>query len=223
MAILDAGCGTCTHSVRLTRRGFSVRTVDFSESVLEMARAHVRENGLDQRIRLKRADITALSFPNATFECMLCWGVLMHVPEVARAIAELSRVLRPGGTLVVSEGNMHSLEARTLRGLKRLLGREREDVKETPAGIEYWTTSEAGALVTRQANPIWLIERFELHGVQLSKRVAGQFSQAYAMISAPPLKRLVHGFNNVWFASPRVARLAYGNILFFRKPLASAE
>ena len=215
---LDAGCGSCAHTVRLARRGFNVRAVDFSESALEMARAHLKEAGLGGRIALQREDLTRLSFPDASFDYVLCWGVLMHVPDVGRAVAELSRVLRPGGTLVVSEGNMHSLEARALRGLKRLLGRERASVRETPAGVEYWKGREGGALVTRQANVRWLIERFESHGLRLKRRVAGQFSEAYAMVSSPPLKRLVHGFNNFWFGSVRSPRPAYGNLLFLRKP-----
>jgi len=215
---LDAGCGSCAHTVRLARRGYQVRAVDFSESALEMARAHLKQTGLDERITLQREDLTRLSFPDASFDYVLCWGVLMHVPDVARAVAELARVLRPGGALVVSEGNMHSLEAVSLRTLKRLLGREHADVKETPAGVEYWKERGAGALVTRQANVGWLIKEFESHGLKLSKRVAGQFSEGYAMVSAPALKRLVHGFNNFWFGSVRAPGLAYGNILFLRKP-----
>lgn len=215
---LDAGCGSCAHTVRLARRGYNVRAVDFSESALEMARAHLKETGLGERITLQREDLTRLSFPDASFDYVLCWGVLMHVPDVARAVAELARVLRPGGTLVVSEGNMNSLEAVSLRALKRLLGREHADVKETEAGVEYWKERGAGALVTRQANVGWLVKSFESHGLKLSKRVAGQFSEGYAMVSAPALKRLVHGFNNFWFGTVRAPGLAYGNILFLRKP-----
>jgi ubiquinone/menaquinone biosynthesis C-methylase UbiE len=215
---LDAGCGSCAHTVRLARRGYNVRAVDFSESALEMARAHLEATGLDGRITLQREDLTRLSFADASFGYVLCWGVLMHVPDVARAVAELARVLRPGGTLVVSEGNMHSLEAVGLRAVKRLLGRERADVKETEAGVEYWKERGAGALVTRQANVGWLVKSFESHGLKLSKRVAGQFSEGYAMVSAPALKRLVHGFNNFWFGTVRAPGLAYGNILFLRKP-----
>lgn len=215
---LDAGCGPCAHTARLARRGFNVRAIDFSESALEMARDYLKKTWLDGRISLQREDLTRLSFPDASFDYVLCWGVLMHVPDVGRAVAELAWVLRPGGALVLSEGNMHSPEAVTLRGVKRLLGRERADVKETPAGVEYWKERGAGALVTRQANIGWLIERFESHGLRLSKRVAGQFSEAYAMVSAPALKRLVHGFNDFWFGAVGAPRLAYGNILFLRKP-----
>ena len=215
--VLDAGCGSCAHSVRLARRGLRVRAVDFSESALAMARRHVEAQGLADRIELGRESLLELSFPDASFDYALCWGVLMHVPDVERAVAELARVLRPGGMLAVSEGNMHSLEAVGMRGLKRLLGKEKSEVKRTPAGVEFWNESEGGALVTRQADVGWLVDNFARRGVRLVRRAAGQFSEAYVMPFPTPVKKLVHGFNNFWFRRVGAARPAYGNILIFRK------
>jgi 2-polyprenyl-3-methyl-5-hydroxy-6-metoxy-1,4-benzoquinol methylase len=214
---LDVGCGPCAHSLRLARRGFNVRAVDFSESALEMARANVRASGMEERIKLQRESLLGLSFPDESFENVLCWGVLMHIPEVGRAVRELARVVKPGGALVVSEGNTDSWEAVALRVVKKLAGRERAEVKRTPAGTEYWKAAEDGALVTRQADVGWLVRSFEAEGLRLEKRAAGQFSEAYAMVGSPALKRLVHGFNDLWFRHVRFARPAYGQILFFRK------
>lgn len=214
---LDAGCGSCAHSARLARRGFSVRAVDFSESALAMAAEHLKALGLEDRVTLGRETLLDLSFPDESFDYAICWGVLMHVPDVERAVAELARVLKPGGRLVVSEGNMSSLEAVALRGLKGALRREKAEVKETPAGVEYWKEREGGALVTRQANVGWLVRSFERQGLALTRRVAGQFSEAYTIFSAPALKRLVHGFNDFWFRRVKSPGPAFGNILFFEK------
>lgn len=214
---LDAGCGSCAHTVRLARRGFDVCAVDFSESALDMARSQLEATGLDERITLHREDLTRLSFADGSFDYAICWGVLMHVPDVAQAVAELSRVLRPGGRLVVSEGNVGSLEARTRRGLQRLLGRGGADVKETPAGLERWKDSAGGRLVTRQADVDWLVSAFASRGLRLSKRVAGQFSESYTFLPARPLKRLVHAFNGFWFARVRAPGPAVANLLFFEK------
>jgi ubiquinone/menaquinone biosynthesis C-methylase UbiE len=214
---LDVGCGSCAHSVRLARRGFNVRAVDFSESALGMAGEHLKAQGLADKITLGRENILELSFPDESFDYVICWGVLMHIPDVERAVAELSRVVKPGGFLVVSEGNMSSLEAVGLRGLKRVLGKEKAEVKRTPAGMEYWKSSGDGALVTRQADIEWLVKSFEQRGMRLARRVAGQFSEGYAMVSSRPLKRLIHGLNNFWFRYVGLPRLTYGNILFMQK------
>ena len=215
--VLDVGCGSCAHSVRLARRGFRVRAVDFSESALGMAAEHLRAQGLEDKITLGRENILQLSFPDESFDYVVCWGVMMHIPEVERAVAELARVVRPGGFLVVSEGNARSFEAVALRGLKRLLGKERAEVKRTPAGMEFWKTSGDEALVTRQADVDWLARSFGERGLRVVRRASGQFSEGYAMTSSRPLKRLIHGLNNFWFRRVRAASLAYGNILFFQK------
>lgn len=215
---LDAGCGSCAHSVRLARRGFKVHAVDFSESALKMAQQFVRAKGVQDRITLGRESLLELSFPDESFDYVLCWGVLMHIPDVERAVAELARVLKPGGALVISEGNKSSLEAVTMRNLKRVLRREKAKVKDTPAGVEYWKEKDGDALVTRQANVDWLIREFEANGMRLTKRVAGQFTESYRMPSAPRLKRFIHRFNNFWFQRLRFAQPAFGNILFLEKP-----
>lgn len=215
---LDAGCGSCAHSVRLARRGFKVHAVDFSESALRMAQQFVREKGVQDRITLGRESLLELSFPDQSFDYVLCWGVLMHIPEVDRAVAELARVLKPGGALVISEGNKSSLEAVAMRNLKRVLRRETAQVKDTPAGVEYWKEKDGDALVTRQANVRWLIRELDQRGVSLTTRAPGQFTESYRMTSAPRLKRFIHGFNNFWFQRLRFARPAFGNILFLEKP-----
>lgn len=217
--ILDAGCGSCAHSVRLARRGFKVHAVDFSESALGMALENIKAKGLEDRITLGRENLLAFSFPDASFDYILCWGVLMHVPQVERAVAELARLIKPGGALVISEANKSSLEASGARNLKRFLGKAKADIKETPAGVEYWVNSGADALVTREANISWLITRFEEHGLTLTKRVAGQFSESYTRISAEPFKSLIHGFNKFWFRRVKWPAPAFGNIIFLRKPL----
>lgn len=214
---LDVGCGPCAHSLRLARRGFNVRAVDFSESALEMARANVAAAGMAERVRLQRESLLGLTFPDGSFDYVLCWGVLMHIPEVGRAVRELSRVVRPGGALVVSEGNTNSWEALALRALKRVTGRERAEVKRTEAGTEYWKVGDGEALVTRQADVGWLVRSFAAEGLRLERRAAGQFSEAYAMVGAQSLRRLVHGFNDLWFRRVGLAAPAYGNLLFFRK------
>jgi ubiquinone/menaquinone biosynthesis C-methylase UbiE len=214
---LDVGCGSCAHSVRLARRGFNVHAVDFSESALRMAQEYIRSRGLEDRITLGRENLLELSFPDESFDYVLCWGVLMHIPEVGCAISELARVIRPGGSLIISEGNQSSLEAALVRNLRHLLRREKADVKKKPAGIEHWKEIAGDAIVTREANIPWLVRTLEAHGLTLGKRVAGQFSESYTRVSAAVPKRLIHGFNQFWFRRVRWPSPAFGNILLFEK------
>ena len=89
---LDIGCGVCANSIRLARRGNIVSAADYSEAILDQARANVSRNQLSEQITIDREDILNLSFPDNRFDLVLCWGVLMHIPDAERAISQLIRV-----------------------------------------------------------------------------------------------------------------------------------
>jgi cyclopropane fatty-acyl-phospholipid synthase-like methyltransferase len=72
--------------MRLARRGFQVLAVDFSETALKKAEAEIRSAGLQDRITLRREDILSLTLGDGSFEYLLCWGVLMHIADLERAI-----------------------------------------------------------------------------------------------------------------------------------------
>ena len=215
--VLDAGCGIADYAVRLAKRGMRVVAVDFSESVLAMARENVQRNDLGDRITLQRENILSLSFDAESFDAVLCWGVLMHIPDVERAITELARVVRRGGLVVVSETNMFSCESLAVRLLKRFGRGNGDHVKATPAGLEHWDATAAGTLVTREADIGWLTRTCEQAGLTLQRRMPGQFTELYTRASAPYVQRLIHGFNHFWFKYVGLARLALGNILVLRR------
>ena len=94
--------------------------VDFSESMLAKAKTHLEAAGLENRVTFQREDLLNLSFPAGEFDCILCWGVLMHILEIESVVAEFARVLKPGGKLAISEGNMYSLQAMGFQWLRKL-------------------------------------------------------------------------------------------------------
>ncbi len=215
--VLDAGCGSCAKSKNLVDRGFQVVGSDLSESALAIAREILQGTRYADSIHLEQQNLLKLTFADRSFDYAICWGVLMHVPEVDKAIAELSRIISPGGRLAISEGNMHSMQSRLLRLLKRLLRLGHSETRFTPAGVENWEDTDDGRLMTRQADMRWLISEFEKHGLQLESRVAGQFSELYWLVPTRFLKRLIHAFNTLWFRHIRAPGPAFGNILIFRK------
>lgn len=215
--ILDAGCGICLHARRLAACGFNVVAVDFSESILREAEEAVRAAGLSRKITLRREDLLSLSFRDGSFDYIVCWGVLMHIPDVETALSELARVLRPGGLLVVSEGNMHSFQAKLRRDRCSIKGMQCLGVKRTPAGMEYWASSPAGMILTRHADMEWLIEKGRSNLLYVRSHVAGQFTDLYTRTPSRLSRKLIHLFNNFWFAHIRFPRLAFGNIVLFEK------
>lgn len=166
---------------------------------------------------MSRENLTSLSLSDESFDAILCWGVLMHVPDVEAATAELARVLKPGGRLAISETNMRSLEGVTPRWLRRLMGRAAERVERTAAGVEHWTRSSAGPLVTHESDIAWLVGRFRELGLALRTRVAGQLSESYVRVDSTPAKQAIHSVNRLWFKYVRWAGPALGNILVFER------
>ena len=214
--VLDAGCGPGFHSIRLARRGFRVTAVDFSEPILDLARANVSAAGLDEMVSVERQDLVGLTFGDESFDSVLCWGVLMHIPEVENAVSELSRVLTSKGRLVVSETNVNSLESLALRAVNRVWRRSDRDRRRTSAGLETWKATSAGPLLIRQTDIEWLVAAFADHGLRLVERLPEQFSEAYTKVPGA-LASAVHRFNALWFDHVKNPGLASGNILVFEK------
>jgi 2-polyprenyl-3-methyl-5-hydroxy-6-metoxy-1,4-benzoquinol methylase len=213
---LDAGCGSCSHSIRLAKRGYMVEAVDFSDTVLALARQNVADERLSDRINVRQANLRALPYADAEFSYVLCWGVLMHVPDIDAAVAELSRVIAPGGTLIVQEGNMNAVQPLAHRALLRLTRRPRK-VTRSEAGIEKWKDTEAGKVMTREARIPWLISAFEQRGLQLQSRTSGEFTIAYVRVSSSAVRRAIHALNSMWFRHGRLPGLAFTNVLVFRR------
>lgn len=95
LRVLDLGCGGGYLAEEFARLGCTVTGVDPSEPSLEAARRHARESGLP--IDYRRGTAEAIPFPDASFDAAVCCDVLEHVPDVAAALRETARVLRPGG------------------------------------------------------------------------------------------------------------------------------
>jgi ubiquinone/menaquinone biosynthesis C-methylase UbiE len=99
---LDAGCGTGFLSFELAARGHRVTGVDFAPAMLAEARRKAAERAVS--VRFEEADAEHLPFPAASFDLAISRHVLWTLPHPEAAIDEWIRVLRPGGRLVVSDG-----------------------------------------------------------------------------------------------------------------------
>lgn len=95
--VLDAACGTGRHAVRLAERGHTVVGVDQSAAMLERARAKIPAG------RFLEGTLTDLPLPDASVDAAVCALALVHVPDLAPAVSELARVVRPGGRIVISD------------------------------------------------------------------------------------------------------------------------
>jgi SAM-dependent methyltransferase len=95
--VLEIGCGTGVHARLLAEAGANVTAVDLTPTAVELTRRRLAHHGL--KADMREADAEQLPFPSAAFDFVWSWGVIHHSHDTTRAIAELARVLRPGGRL----------------------------------------------------------------------------------------------------------------------------
>tara|TARA_R110002126_G_scaffold20441_8_gene75605 strand:- start:2031 stop:2906 length:876 start_codon:yes stop_codon:yes gene_type:complete len=115
---LDLGCGHGDISTRLARLGARVTGIDISRTSLARARTLAREQNVSDRVDLQEGNAENLSFDDNRFDFAVSAGVMSFV-DFDRAIAELSRVVKPGGTAVILDRLGHHPIARI--GRKRRL------------------------------------------------------------------------------------------------------
>jgi SAM-dependent methyltransferase len=106
--VIDVGCGAGRHAFEAYRRGADV--VAFDQDTVELNNvdsilAAMRDAGevpASAKAEVVKGDALDLPYADGTFDCVIASEILEHVPEDDRAIAELIRVLRPGGSLAVT-------------------------------------------------------------------------------------------------------------------------
>jgi ubiquinone/menaquinone biosynthesis C-methylase UbiE len=104
--VLEAGCGVGSQTITLARRSPGARFVSVDKSLQSLAQAHRRiaEAGLTN-VEFRQEDIFDLPFAPASFDHMFVCFVLEHLQEPVKALELLKRLLKPGGTLTVIEGD----------------------------------------------------------------------------------------------------------------------
>ena len=157
--ILDAGCGSGPLFAALRDRGAVVSGIDLSAGMLELAR---RRLGADADLRV--ADLAdPLPFPDATFDDVIASLVLHYLKDWGPTLAELRRVLKTGGRLIVSVNHPTADYS-----IERMSGR-RPDYFETYASPGEWQVGDHTINVTFWNRPLHaMTDAFTAAGFRIS-------------------------------------------------------
>src|SRR3954451_5181445 len=160
-AFLDAGCGDGRYLAALEAElPQRIAGVDIAERILETARARV------PRAELRQANLESLPVLVGAFDLVLSSQVIEHVLDAPAAAAELARVLRPGGRLVISTDNADNRVTRVLNAPRNaavgLLGlRGRRGLIESPATP--FSRTSFHALLDDAGLEVERVETFRFH------------------------------------------------------------
>jgi 2-polyprenyl-3-methyl-5-hydroxy-6-metoxy-1,4-benzoquinol methylase len=104
--ILDVGCGRGILPALMRERGWEAHGLEFSE----MSARHARD---ELRLPIFVGDFLRSSYADSSFDAVVLWHVLEHVPDPVATIRRARQILKPGGLLVIAVPNFESLQARS--------------------------------------------------------------------------------------------------------------
>jgi ubiquinone/menaquinone biosynthesis C-methylase UbiE len=96
--LLEVGVGAGTDHLQWARAGAVCHGVDLTDAAIETTRARLALYGFESSLR--RTNAEKLPFPDASFDLVYSWGVIHHAEQPERVIAEIRRVLKPGGQFI---------------------------------------------------------------------------------------------------------------------------
>jgi SAM-dependent methyltransferase len=176
--VLDFGAGTCWMARLLALLGCEVTAVDVSRKALEVGERLIRADALGEQLKVSFVPLTGpeLPFSDKTFDRVVCFDALHHVPDQCKAIAEFARVLGDGGIAALHEpGPDHSRSAQSQWEMRM------HDVIEADVHVESLFESARAAGFTRT--------ELAVYGTRIIKSELGAFNAFVAQPEASPIAR----------------------------------
>ena len=153
--VLEVGVGAGTDFLQWVRAGTQAYGIDLTEAGIEHVRHRLSLYGL-KAAELRVADCENLPYPDNSFDLVYSYGVIHHTPDTEKALSEIVRVCKPGGTIKVMIYHRHSLLAwffwvrhallagRPWKSLKWVLHHHMESI-----GTKAYTKGEAREMLRR--------------------------------------------------------------------------
>ena len=104
--LLEVGCGAGIDLVRFAREGAKVTGIDISKMAIDLARKNFEQS--EQKADLRVMNGEGMQFADNTFDVVYAHGVLQYTANTKKMVAEIHRVLKPGGEAIMMVYNKHS-------------------------------------------------------------------------------------------------------------------
>lgn len=182
LSVLDVGCGAGLLSEPAARLGGAVTGLDPAPGMIEAARQHAAESGLDIAYRADRIEV--LAGEGAHFDVVIAMEVVEHVADVPLFVRACADVLKPGGLLLLATIN------RTLRSFAFAIVGAEYVLRWLPRGTHDWekfvTPRELGAAVTRAGLAEYRTRGMVFHPLDDAWRLSRDTAVNYLAVATKP-------------------------------------
>ncbi len=214
--VLDAGCGPGVHSIRVAKAGYRVYAIDLSNAMLSQAEQRVAAANVAESVQFQRQDLTQLDFPDRSFRYVFSWGVIIHIPDVEKALDELARMIDSGGQLALYITNKSALDHKIEAFLRWVLKKPLADLQHLPLGDGIWYTLNGEKLWVWRLDAGAVANYLAQRGFVLKHRRIGELSEFQRRLQGIPRSLLLH-LNNLAYRWQLPAAWAASQLLIFEK------
>jgi SAM-dependent methyltransferase len=180
--VLDIGCGPGRFTIELARIGATVVAADISAGQLALHERFVAEAGAEDAVEARVvADVVDLSrFDDGEFDAVVCFGGALSyvIDEAPRAMAELARVTRPGGNLLVSVMALVGATINAIDGVLAIAGEHGADAVTGVTATGFLPREYGGHLPMKLYRWRELQELVSHHGEIVAAAAAGLFKDS---------------------------------------------
>ncbi|MEQ8769840.1 MAG: class I SAM-dependent methyltransferase [Phycisphaerales bacterium] len=213
--VTDAGCGPGVHAIRAAKLGHRVEALDLSHTMLGEAQRRATQAGVADSISFRQADLTALDIPDASRRHVFSWGVVIHIPDAEAALANLARIIEPGGRLALHLTNATAFD-HTLERWGRFVMRKPLELERRELGPGCWYDMNDERLWVWRFDLDAVAAFLARRGLTLRRRWTAECSEIQRRVNGPVRSALLRA-NNAAATLGVPARWSATNLLVFER------
>jgi ubiquinone/menaquinone biosynthesis C-methylase UbiE len=191
--MLDVGCGAGQIAIPAAKNGVKVTGVDIASNLIQQACARAQAEGLDAQF--EEGDAEQLPFPDASFDVVVSLIGAMFAPRPEKVAAELLRVCRPGGKIIMGNWTPQSLPGQMFKTIGKCLPPP-PDVPSPPlwgdeeTARQRFSEGTSSLTLTRRHYPSWTYPFAVKEVVEFFGQYFGPVHRAFTVLQEPAKSKL---------------------------------